>query len=94
MKISSQSLRVLVFRVSLLTSVIAIVMVPFYEHWFTKLGYAALASDTLRAWLDSGLTASGIAFLGSLFGRGPKRVVAFLLSILELYYWFVLSIAV
>jgi len=87
-------LRTSIFRVSALASAIAILMVPFYEHWFTKLDYAALASDTLRVWLDSGLTASMIALLGSLFGRGPKRVVAFFLSIVEIYYWYVLSIAV
>ena len=94
MRISSQSLRALIFRVSVLASAIAIVMVPFYERWFTKLGYAALASDTLRVWLDSGLTAGVIALLGSFFGSGWRRVFAFFLSVLEIYYWFVLSIAV
>jgi hypothetical protein len=69
-------------------------MIPFYEHWFTKLGYAALASDTLHIWLDCGLIASAITLLGSLFGRGPQRVIVFFLSVIELYYWFVLSIAV
>ena len=94
MKITSQSARTAVFRASASASVIAIVMVPFYEHWFTKLGFAALASDSLHVWLDFGLAASVIALLGSLFGRGAQRVIALLLSILELYYWFVLSIAV
>jgi hypothetical protein len=93
MRISSQLLRVFIFRVSALASAIAIVMVPFYEHWYSKLGYAALASDTLHVWLDSGLTAGTIALTGSFFGRGPRRVVAFFLSVLEIYYWFVLSIA-
>jgi hypothetical protein len=93
-RITAQSLRAIIFRASLLASVAAIVLVPFYEHWFTKLGYAALSSDTLRVWLDFGVTASIIAMLGSLFGRGPLRVIVFLLSFLELYFWFVLSIAV
>ena len=94
MRVAPQSLRAFIFRVSLLTSAIAIVMVPFYEHWFSKLGYAALASDTLHVWLDSGMTVSVIALLGSLFGRGPRRVIAFFLSVVEFYFWFVLSIAV
>jgi hypothetical protein len=94
MRAMSQSLRTFVFRFSVLSSVVAVVMIPFYERWFSKLGYAALTSDTLHVWLNSGVTASVIAMIGSLFGRGPKRVVAFLFSVLELYYWFVLSIAV
>jgi hypothetical protein len=93
-KATSQSLRTISFRASLLASVTAIAMIPFYERWFTKLGWAALTSDTLRVWLDCGIAASAIALLGSLFGRGPWRVVAFLLSVIEIYFWFVLSIAV
>jgi hypothetical protein len=93
-RVAVQSLRAIIFRASLVASVVAIVMVPFYEHWFTKLGYAALASGTLRVWLDFGVTASMVAVLGSLFGRGPLRVIVFLLSFLEIYFWFVLSIAV
>jgi hypothetical protein len=94
MRVATQSLRVLAFRISVVSSVIAIVLVPFYEHWFTKLGYAAMSSNRLHIWLNFGLTASLIALLGSLFGRGSQRVVATVISIAEIYYWFVLSIAV
>jgi hypothetical protein len=87
-------IRLWIFRVSVVASVVAIVAVPFYEHWFSKLGYAALASDTLLVWLNTMLTASLIALFGSLFGRGAYRVVALFLGLAELYYWFVLSIAV
>jgi divalent metal cation (Fe/Co/Zn/Cd) transporter len=89
----AQSARGLIFRVSLLASIVAIALIPFYEHWVSKLGYAALASDSLHLWLDSGLAAGAIAFVGSLFGKGVGRIVAFFISVLEIYYWFVLSIA-
>jgi hypothetical protein len=82
------------FSISVLMSVVAFGAIPFYEHWFSRLGYAALASDTLRVWLDWMICASLIALFGSLFGRGWRRITVCLLSIAELYYWFVLSIAV
>jgi len=77
-----------------LASAAAIAVVPFYVHWFTGRGYAALASDSLRVWLDFGLALGIVAFVGSFFGRGIWRVAAALAAIAELYYWFVLSIAV
>ena len=93
MSVTFQSMRMFVFRISALASAIAIAMVPFYEHWVSKLGYAAMASSTLHVWLDAGLAAGLVALAGSFFGTGPRRLVAFFLSVLEIYYWFVLSIA-
>ena len=87
--------RVIIFRVAALASAIAIGMVPFYERWCSSYPpYGALASDTLHIWLNCGLAAGSIAFLGSLFGKGVWRFLAIFLAIVELYFWFVLSIAV
>jgi hypothetical protein len=87
--------RVIIFRVAALASAIAIGMVPFYGRWYSSYPpYGALASNTLHIWLNCGLAAGMIALLGSLFGKGVWRFIAFFLAIVELYFWFVLAIAV
>jgi hypothetical protein len=87
--------RAIIFWVAVLASAIALVMVPFYEHWYSSFPpYAALASNALHVWLNCGLTAGAISLVGSLFGKGARRISLFLLAILELYFWFVLAIAV
>jgi hypothetical protein len=87
--------RVIVFRVAALASAIAIGMVPFYGRWYSSYSpYGALASSTLHIWLNCGMVAGTIALIGSLFGKGAWRFIAFFLAIAELYFWFVLSIAV
>jgi hypothetical protein len=87
--------RAIIFRVAALGSAIAIAMVPFYERWYSSYPpYGALASNTLHIWLNCGMAAGSIALLGSLFGKGVWRFIAFFLAIVELYFWFVLAIAV
>jgi hypothetical protein len=87
--------RLVIFRVAAVASAIAIGMVPFYERWYSSYPpYGALASNTLRIWLNCGMVAGTIALLGSLFGKGVSRLIAFFLAIVELYFWFVLSVAI
>ena len=82
------------FRISIAASGCAAVAIPFYERWFTKLGYAALASDKLHSWLYPMWIASAIAVLGASVGRGPYRAPVCIVGVFEFYFWFVVSIAV
>ena len=83
------------YGTALLAGVTSLVMIPFYEHWYSSFPqYGALTSDKLTIWLNSGLAISVIAFVGSIFGRRLSRIGLFIVSIAELYFWYVLSIAV
>ena len=87
--------RLVSFGTALLAGFISLVMVPFYERWYSSFPqYGALSSNVLPIWLNCGLTFSIIALVGSLFGRSLARIGMLVLSVLELYFWFVLSIAV
>jgi hypothetical protein len=90
--------RMIAFYLAALASLTAIVMIPFYEHWYsvkeTKAAWSALSSPELHVWLLCGTWAATFALVGSLFGQGIQRIIAFVLSVAELYFWLVLSIAV
>jgi hypothetical protein len=68
--------RTIVFYTSSLASLTAIVMVPFFEHWYSvmeaKEAWSAVVSPELHVWLRFGGFASLIAFVGSFLAVGGK----------------------